>query len=70
MRRYKYDPHWITAKFKGDVCVRCKRPIHPGGRTFDYADDRSLYCETENCGKAADRDFSVRAFDEEHNTSM
>jgi len=37
---------------------------------FNYPEDRSLYCEAEDCGKAANREFSARAFDEEDNTSM
>jgi len=69
MRRYKCDPRWITVKFKGNTCVRCKRSIHPGEPAFYYPEDRSLYCEAEDCGKAASREFSARAF-EEDNTSM
>lgn len=34
MRSYKCDPHWITVKFKGNTCVRCKRPINAGERAF------------------------------------
>ena len=70
MRRYKCDPRCITVKFKGDTCVRCKRSIHPGERAFNYPEDRSLHCEAEDRGKAASREFSARAFDEEDNTSM
>ncbi len=40
------------------------------GRGFYYPEDRSLYCEGEECGKAASREFSARAFDEENNTSI
>ena len=53
-----------------NTCLRCKRSIHPGERAFNYPEDRSLYCEAEDCGKAANREFSARAFDEEDNTSM
>ena len=70
MRRYKCDPRWITVKFKGNTCVRCKRSIHPGEPAFYYPEDRSLYCEAEDCGKAASREFSARTFDEEDNPSM
>jgi hypothetical protein len=69
MRRYKCDPRWITVRFEGE-CVRCKRPIHAGERAFHYPKDRSLYCGAEECGKAASREFSARAFDEENDTSM
>jgi hypothetical protein len=70
MRRYKCDPRWITIRFKGNACVCCKRLIHPGKRAFYYPEDRSLYCDGEGCGKAASREFSARAFDEDNNTSM
>jgi hypothetical protein len=70
MRRYKCDLGWITVQFKGNTWVRCKRSIHPGERAFYYPAARSLYCEAEDCGKAASREFSARAFDEDDNTSM
>jgi len=69
MRRYKCDPRWITVRFEGN-CLRCKRAIHPGERTFYYPEDRSLCCEADDCGKAASREFSARAFDEQNNTSL
>jgi hypothetical protein len=69
MRCYKCDPRWINVRFEGK-CVRCKRPIHTGERAFYYPEDRSLYCEGEECGKAAGQEFSARAFDEENNPSM
>lgn len=69
MRRYKCDPRWIAVRFDGK-CVRCKRQIHLGERAFYYPNDRSLYCEAEGCGKAASREFSAQAFDEDNNTSM
>lgn len=70
MRRYKCDPRWITVRFKGNACAGCNRPIHPGERAFYYPEDRSLYCEAEDCGKTASREFAARAFDDEQNTSM
>ncbi len=69
MRRYKCDPRWINVRFEGK-CVRCKRPIHRRKRTFYYPEDRSFYCDAEECGKAASREFSARTFNEENNTSM
>jgi hypothetical protein len=36
MRRYKCDPRWITVRFKGSTCARCKGSIYPGGRAFFY----------------------------------
>jgi hypothetical protein len=69
MRRYKCDPRWINVRFEGE-CVHCKLQIRRGERAFYYPEDHSLYCEAEECGKAASREFSARAFDEENNTSM
>ena len=70
MARYKSDPRWITVKFKGDRCARFGRLINPGERGFYYPEDRSLYCESEACGKAASREFGARACDEENNRCM
>ncbi len=70
MAKYKGDPRWISVRFKGSACARCKRPIQPGERAFHYPQDRSLYCDGGDCGAAASREFAVQAFDEEHNTSM
>jgi hypothetical protein len=70
MARYKGDPRWIVVKFKGNRCARCRRLINPGERGFYYPEDRSLYCEGEQCGKAASREFGARAFDEENNRCM
>lgn len=70
MRHYKCDPRWLTVRFKGSTCAGCKRPIHPGERAFFYPEDRSLYCDGDDCGQSASREFSPRAFDEKNNTSM
>lgn len=69
MPKYKSDPRWINVKFDGG-CVRCKRPIGRGERAFYFPEDRSLYCEREECGRAASREFDARAFDEENNRCM
>jgi len=69
MRRYKCDPRWINVRFKGE-CARCRRAIRTGEYAFYYPEDRSLYCAAEECGGAASREFSARAFDEDNNTSM
>jgi hypothetical protein len=69
MPRYKSDPRWINVKFDG-ACVRCKRPIRRGERAFYFPEDRLLYCEREECGKAASREFGARAFDEDNNRCM
>jgi hypothetical protein len=64
MAKYKNDPRWINVKFDG-TCTRCKSVIRRGERVFYYPQDRSLYCERENCGQAASRDFNAQVFDEE-----
>jgi hypothetical protein len=69
MAKYKGDARWINVKFDGG-CVRCKRAIRRDERAFYYPQDRSLYCERENCGQAASRDFSARAFDEDRGGSV
>ncbi len=65
MTRYKSAPGWITVKFKGNACLRCKRQIHLGERAFYYPVDRSLYCDGELCGKTASREFVAFAWDED-----
>jgi hypothetical protein len=69
MAKYKSDPRWINVKFDGS-CARCKSVIRHGERAFYYPQDRSLYCERENCGQAASRDFSAHVFDEERGHSV
>ncbi len=68
-RRFQCDPRWITVRFRGE-CVRCRHAIRTGERAFYYPEGRSLYCKTEECGGAASREFSARAFDEDNNTLM
>ena len=63
MAKYQSDPRWINVKFDGS-CTRCKSVIRRGDRALYYPLDRSLYCEREDCGQAASRDFSARVFDE------
>jgi hypothetical protein len=69
MAKYKSDPRWISVKFDGS-CARCKSVIRRGERAFYYPQNRSLYCERDNCGQAASRDFSARVFDEERSGSI
>ncbi len=70
MLRYKSDPHWINVRFKGNACVRCKRLINPGERAFYYPNGHALYCDSEECGKAAGRELNAHALDEDNNRSM
>ena len=69
MARYRRDPRWIEVRFEGE-CAKCKRPIRRGERAFFYPEDRALYCDGEECGKAATRDFAAHAFDDGNNQCM
>ena len=69
MAKSRSDPRWINVKFNGS-CGRCKSVIRRGERAFYYPQDRSLYCERENCGQAASRDFRAHVFDEESGSSI
>jgi len=55
MAKYRSDLRWINARFDGS-CVRCRCVIRRGDKAFYYPQERSLYCERENCGEAASRD--------------
>ena len=57
------DPKWITAR-RGDTCTGCKRNIRAGEEVFYYPNSRSVYCNADQCGGAASRDFDACAFDE------
>ena len=65
MPRYSNDPRWITAKFDS-TCGRreCQGPIKKGQRVFYYPSSRSCYCEKDECGGQASRDFEAAAADE------
>jgi hypothetical protein len=69
MAKYKSDPRWLSVKFDGS-CARCNSVILRGERAFYYPQDRSLYCERENCGQAVSRDLGARVFDEERGGSI
>ena len=69
MAKSRSDPRWINVKSNGS-CGRCKSVIRRGERAFYYPQDRSLYCERENCGQAASRDFRAHVFDEESGSSI
>jgi len=58
------DPRWITAQYTSK-CSRtgCATVVIPkGARAFYYPLTRSMLCE--ECGKAAEREFSAQLFDE------
>ena len=62
-RSYPKDPLWIKAKFLS-VCCRCKRQIKKGDKAFYYPNSKTIYCESDSCGKQEERDFAANMFDE------
>ena len=63
MPRYKDDPRWIDTRYPA-TCRQCGKPIKRGDRAFYYPRTRALYCEADDCGGQADRDFNAAAMDE------
>jgi len=64
--RYKGDPYWITTRFAGK-CLKCGRAIKRGERAFYYPRGergRNLYCDADECGRQAERQFVAEAQDE------
>jgi hypothetical protein len=70
MRRCKCDPRWINVRFKGNACVCCKRPLHPGKRAFYYPEDRFALLRRRGLRQGGSWEFSARAFNEDNNTSV
>jgi len=65
MSRYNRDPYWLTAKFDSK-CTRtgCDATIRKGERAFYYPSSRSCYCQKDDCGGQAARDFDAAKQDE------
>jgi|TARA_Y100000310_G_scaffold315824_1_gene366851 hypothetical protein len=64
MSRYQNrDPYWLTAKFNSN-CAKCETTIRKGQRAFYYPSSRTIYCEADDCGAHASRDFAACMFDE------
>ena len=61
-KRYAGDPRWITCKYPGQ-CRKCGGPILRGAQAYRYKDG-SLYCQGDQCGRAAEREFAAAAADE------
>ena len=61
--RYAKDPYWTKARFVSK-CSKCGGSIKKGADIFYYPRTRSVFCESDNCGGAASRDFESCAFDE------
>ena len=49
-------PYWIRARWPSK-CKRCGQAIAKGSRAFYYPIGKELYCESDNCGQACERDF-------------
>ena len=63
MRAYPRDPYWLTAKFTSS-CANCSASIRKGARAFYYPSSRTIYCDSDDCGQHASRDFASAMFDE------
>jgi hypothetical protein len=60
MSRYSrsQDPYWLTAKFESKCTHKgCGATIKKGERAFYYPSSRSCYCQKDDCGGQASRDF-------------
>ena len=60
--RYRGDPHWITARYRGS-CRKCEQPIGKGSEAFYYPKGKYLYCRP--CGEPMSREFEMVAADED-----
>jgi len=63
MPRYKDDPRWIATRY-ASTCAHCGKPIKRGAQAFYYPLVRKLYCEADDCGGHASREFNAAAMDE------
>lgn len=65
MPRYSNDPYWLTAKFQSACSKKnCGAIINKGDRAFYYPSERACYCQKDECGGEASRDFEALAQDE------
>ncbi len=62
-RIYSKDPYWMTTKYPGK-CAKCGKRINRGDQVFYYPRTKALFCNNDDCGGAADRDFNSCAFDD------
>lgn len=60
---YSGDPRWTVARFPSK-CKKCGRDIAKGEQIFYYPRNKTVYCNREDCGKQAARDFGGEAADE------
>jgi hypothetical protein len=66
-KAYSGDPRWLEAK-QPSRCKKCGRDINAGERVYYYPKTKTVYCDGEDCGKQAARDFEAAAFDERQMT--
>lgn len=65
MPRYSRDPYWLTAKFDSKCTKKgCDATIKKGDRAFYYPSSKSCYCQKDECGGQASRDFESACQDE------
>ncbi len=63
MPKYQGDPRWINTRYPC-TCANCGKAIKRGDNAFYYPRTRALYCEADECGGQANRDFHAAAMDE------
>ena len=61
--RYGGDPHWMTARFDSE-CSKCKRPIRKHDEIFYFPTGKRVFCNYDQCGVKASREFEAARFDE------
>jgi hypothetical protein len=57
------DPHWLDARFPGH-CSRCSRPTKTGDSVYYFPQSRTIFCNSEDCGKHEARQVEAALFDE------
>jgi hypothetical protein len=63
MARMGGDQYWLRSKVPWD-CGKCGRVIAKGEQMFWYPRTRTGLCTSDNCGKAASREYEAAAADE------
>jgi hypothetical protein len=57
------DPRWIEARFTSH-CARCPRIIKPGESAYYFPNSKTIFCDSEDCGKNEARLVEAALFDE------
>ena len=61
--RYGGDPQWMTARFDSE-CSKCKRSIRKHDEIFYFPNGKRVFCNYDQCGVKASREFEAARFDE------